>query len=302
MMVKLAKNVWRLVGVVGTAACVFIFILHPSFPTPDKLLVFMVFIAMMFSQAVEVLKRFGPFVALLLVYDSFRGIANHLNSHVHYTLMANFDKAVGFGKLPTVHLQNWLWHGHVQWYDFLFYLVYMAHFILPLALAVVVWKKRDTLYWRYVTSFVVLSFAGFITYVLYPAAPPWLAAERGYIQPIARVSSSVWGALGIQDFPSVYNKISPNLVAAVPSLHTAYATLIAIIVSRWFKWKYRWFVWVYPILMYLGTIYMGEHYLFDALLGSAYAVAAYILSPKLLRYLIRLKMQFMDRRQTSRSA
>jgi membrane-associated phospholipid phosphatase len=275
--------IWRVIGAIGTVTCAVIFARHPSFPTPDKLVVFIIFVAMMFNQALEAVKRFVPFVALLLVYESFRGLATHLNKHVHYTFMANFDKILGFGRLPTARLQDWWWHGTVQWYDFLFYLVYMLHFVLPLGLAVIVWKTRDKLYWRYVTSFVVLSFAGFITYVLYPAAPPWMASDKGLIEPITRVSSYVWGALGIQDFPSVYNKISPNPVAAVPSLHAAYATLIALIVTRWFTWKYRWLIWMYPMLMYLGTIYMGEHYLFDALLGSLYAVVAYLVSPWVLQ-------------------
>lgn len=274
-----SSQLWRIVGALGAIVWLGIFITHPSFPTPDKLVILIVLIAMMFNQAIEAVKRFVPFVALLLVYESFRGLATHLNNHVHYTFMIKVDKFLGFGQLPTTRLQSWWWHGHVRWYDFLFYLVYMLHFVLPLALAVIVWRTRDRFYWRYVTSFVVLSFAGFLTYVLYPAAPPWLAAERGYLVPMTRVSSYVWGALGIQDFPSVYNKISPNLVAAVPSLHAAYATLIAIIVTRWFNGRWRWLVWIYPLLMYLGTIYMGEHYLFDAVLGSAYAVLAYVSAP-----------------------
>ncbi|MDB5163762.1 MAG: hypothetical protein JWS12_380 [Candidatus Saccharibacteria bacterium] len=243
----------------------------------------MTFVAMMFNQAQEALKRLVPFVGLLVVYESFRGLSAHLNSHVHFTFMANFDKVIGFGQLPTVRLQQWLWQGHVQWYDFLFYIIYMLHFVLPLALAIVVWKKRDKLYWRYMTTFIVLSFGGFLTYVLYPAAPPWMASDQDFIHPIAHISGYVWGALGIQDFPSVYNKISPNLVAAVPSLHAAYATLIAIFVIKWFNNRYRWLVLIYPFLMYLGTIYMGEHYLFDALLGSLYAAAAYLVSPWILK-------------------
>ena len=41
----------QIVGAIGTLVCVIIFALQPSFPTPDKLLVFMTFVAMLISTA-----------------------------------------------------------------------------------------------------------------------------------------------------------------------------------------------------------------------------------------------------------
>ena len=171
------KKLFRILGAVGTVACLIIFIHEPSFPTPDKLLLFLTFVAMAYGQAVELLKRLGPFVAMLVIYESFRGLAHHLNTHVNFLFMPRFDNWL-FGTLPTVTLQNWLWHGHVQWYDFVLYITYMMHFVMPLGLAILIWKLRDKYYWRYVGSFVMLSFGGFLTYLLFPAAPPWMARIR----------------------------------------------------------------------------------------------------------------------------
>lgn len=244
---------------------------------------------MCFGQAEAMLKRLLPFVGLLIAYESFRGLAHHLNAHVHYTWMPNFDRWM-FGVLPTARLQQWLWHGQVQWYDFIFYLAYMAHFIAPIALALLIWRYRDKFYWQYVSTFVVLSFAGFLTYLLYPAAPPWMAADRGIIEPIIRVSSKVWFALGIQDFPSVYNKIAPNPVAAVPSLHTAYAVLFTIFITKLFGKKWGLLSAIFPFLIIFGTIYQGEHYAIDAILGIIYAFAAYLFTSFLFKKLSRLWM------------
>lgn len=270
------KRLLQGIGIIGTIVCLVIFIRRPSWPTPDKLIIFLTFVFMALAQARDMLKRLLPFVALLLIYDSFRGIAPKLNTRVNYMFMYDFDKWL-FGGLPTAQLQSLLWRGSVQWYDFAFYLIYMLHFVLPLALAIVIWKKRDSYYWRYVTSFVVLSFAGFITYVLYPAAPPWMSSDMGLIPHIERVSTHVWAALGIQDFPSVYNKIAPNAVAAVPSLHAAYATLFAIFVTKLFSRRWAAVAWLYPAVLYIGIVYQGDHYVFDALLGILYAVCAYYL-------------------------
>ncbi|HSX17531.1 MAG TPA: phosphatase PAP2 family protein [Patescibacteria group bacterium] len=264
----------RGIGVLGTIACLILFIGDPSWPTPDKLLVFMTFVFMTFSQALAMLKHIGPVVAIILVYESFRGLVPSLNTHVHYTMMAHADRLFS-NTLPTEWLQRLLWHGHVMWYDFVFYGAYMLHFILPLGLMVLIWKFRDEHYWRVASTYLVLSFTGFLTFLAYPAAPPWMASANGYIPHITRVSSEVFSAMGIHDFPSLYNKMAPNPVAAVPSLHAAYATLLVIFVWRYFGRKWGMLATIYPLLIWVGTVYMGEHYAFDELLGIAYAVAAY---------------------------
>jgi hypothetical protein len=279
---------FQAVGVLGVLFCIGVFVQAPSFPTPDKLVVFLTFVFMIFGQARELLKRLLPFAALLIVYESFRGVVPHLNRHVNYMWMPGVDRLMGFGELPTIWLQRWWWHGAVQWYDFVFYLFYMLHFILPFALAIVVWKMRDKDYWRYVTAYLVTSFSGFLTFLAFPAAPPWMASAKGLIEPLTRISSDVWFALGIHDFPSVYNKISPNPVAAVPSLHAAYATLFAIFAITLFRTKWRYLALVYPLMIYVGTVYQGEHYAIDEILGIVYAVGAFFAAPYVLRFIQRI--------------
>jgi hypothetical protein len=270
------------VGVVGSLGSVGIFLIEPSFLTPDKLLVFAVFVGLLFGQAKQVFIRLAPFVALLLVYESFRGIVPGLNHRVNYTWMPEVDRWM-FGSLPTETLQRWWWNGQTQWYDFVFYLPYMLHFVLPLGLAIVVWKTREHEYWRYVTAFVGISFAAFVIYLLFPAAPPWMSSNMGLIEPISRVSSSVWLSLGINDFPSLYSQIAANPVAAVPSLHAAYATLFTMFIIGFFKSRWRYVSLIYPVLIYVGTVYQGEHYVIDAILGVVLAVAGFYSSPYIAR-------------------
>lgn len=278
---KLTGTQW--LGAVGSLLCVAIFIREPSFPTPDKLLVFATFVFLFLGQATEMLKRFVPLVGLLLVYESFRGIVPHLNNNVNYTWMPDVDRWMFFGNLPTAWLQSHLWHGSVQWYDFVLYLTYMLHFVLPLALAVAVWKLYDSEYWRYAAAYLTASFAAFVTFLLFPAAPPWMSSDMGIIEPIERVSSHVWAALGIHDFPSLYNQIAPNPVAAVPSLHAAYATLFALFAITLFKSRWRYLSLIYPLFIYFGTVYQGEHYVIDEILGAVYAVLAFLAAPYVVR-------------------
>lgn len=279
-MQKIKLNTFRYIGIIGTIACLALFIRQPSFPTPDKLLFFLTFVFMIYGHAIRMLKRLLPFVALLLVYESFRGIAPHLNTHVNYSFAPRFDQYF-FGDLPTHYLQSWLWHGSVSWYDFVFYIPYMLFFVLPLALALLVWKTRDEYYWRVVSTYVTVFFGGFLTFLIFPAAPPWMASQNNYIEPIVRVSSHVWYALGVKDFPSLYNHIAPNPVAAIPSLHSAAATLLSIFIFKIYGKRWGYISLIYPALIFVGVMYQGEHYFFDVFAGICYAFIGYLVVAKL---------------------
>ena len=270
----LPKYTWQVVGFVGLAAALLLYALNPSFPTPDKLLIVLLFAFMAFRMGKQLFIRLAPFVGLMLVYEFFRGLIPMLNQRVAYEWMPAVDIWM-FGGLPTAILQDWWWTGTVQWYDSALYLPYLLHFVLPLVLALLIWRYHEKLYWQYVTSFVILCFAAFFTFLAMPAAPPWLASDKGYIEPITRVSSNVWASLGVQDFPSLYNKIAANPVAAVPSLHAGFATLFAIYVFVVFGKKWGALATIYPIIIYVGTIYTGEHYFIDELLGSIYAIIVF---------------------------
>ena len=237
---------------------------------------------MAYGQAWQLFKRLFPFVAVILVYESFRSAADRLNTHVNYTLAPHIDKFL-FGNLPTVYLQNWWWQGHTSWYDYVLYIPYLFHFILPLGLAILVWKTRETHYWRVVSTYLVVAFGAFATFFIMPAAPPWLASQNHIIQPITRISSDVWAGLGLRDFPSVYNHIAPNQVAAIPSLHAAWAVLLLIFVYKLYGRKWALLAAIYPLLIFIGTVYEGEHYVFDIIAGIVYAIIGYLITPRIMR-------------------
>ncbi len=227
---------------------------------------------------VRIVVELGPLVLLLAAYDSLRSIAPLVNHRVHFTEMVRFDRSLTGGDIPTYYLQKWLYHGHLNWYDFYFYALYMLHFIIPLILAVLIWRYRPYLYRRYMIAFLLLSYAAFMTYLAFPAAPPWMASEMHLITQIHKISTDVWWALGVRDITAFYKTISPNLVAAVPSLHAAYPTMILLFITRAFGWRWGLALAWYPASIWLGVVYMGEHYVFDVLLGISYAVIAFVVT------------------------
>ncbi len=268
-----------------TVVTVVVFItLQRNFWTPDTLFLVLLGVFFVFGQARMFITRFGPFILLLLAYDSFRGIADDLNHNVHFYEMINIDRVWFGGNLPTSVLQSWWWHGHVQWYDFYFYFLYTLHFLAPLLLAVLIWKVREKLYWPFVAALVALSFMAFVTYIIFPAAPPWMASNMGYIEPIHRISSDVWYAMGVTNFSEVYANISPNAVAAVPSLHAAYPMLFVLFLNMMFGWRRVWWAMFYPASVWVGIVYLGEHYVFDVVLGVIYALIIYALTTRFIAW------------------
>ena len=213
-----------------------------------------------------------PLAAVLLAYDASRGLADGLGATVHVAEPAAADRWLALGSLPTVVLQR---HWDAAWWEALASLVYSSHFVVtPLVLAVL-WVRNREHWVRFVRLVVLLSAAGLVTYVLYPAAPPWLAAKDGVIEPVERLSSAGWAVLGLPKAGALLegSQAQVNQVAAVPSLHTAFAVLVclALLPAATRSWQ-RVLLVTYPVLMALVLVWAGEHYVVDTLLGAAYAV------------------------------
>ncbi|HSJ19568.1 MAG TPA: phosphatase PAP2 family protein [Nocardioidaceae bacterium] len=244
--------------------------------TPDVVFLVLLSIAVAFGQARPFLFRLLPFLGLLALYQGFRSVADDLNEKVNFAAMIEADRLLFRGALPTHVLQEWWWSGSVRWHDFFFYGLYTIHFLTPFLLAVIIWKYRDHFYWRYLGAFVALNFAAFATYLVFPAAPPWMASELGHIEPLTQIQRDIWGVMGLS-YSQLYPRMSPNLVAAVPSLHSAYPLLIALVASRLFGIRRTLWIFAYPAAMWIGVVYLGEHYVIDVFLGAVYAGAAFLL-------------------------
>jgi membrane-associated phospholipid phosphatase len=245
--------------------------------TPDLVFLCLVILFVAYGNGWEFIRRFSPFVGLLATYDALRGVVPYVSKHVHYTLMYDFDRWLGFGTIPTIRLQHALNAGPLHWYDRFFFGLYTVHFLTPVLLGILIWRLRDASYWRYMWSFVVLSYGAFLTYLAFPAAPPWMASRDHYIPYVEPVQHHIWNNLSVHSVPNLYEMFGPNQVAAVPSLHSAYPTLIALFVFELFGRRWGLLAMIYPISMWIGVMYLGEHYLFDVLAGALYAVISFVL-------------------------
>lgn len=131
---------------------------------------------------------------------------------------------------------------------------------------------------RFTWTFFLLNVAGFVTHHALPAAPPWYFHAHGCVIDVAALPDAgpnllrVDALLGFDYFRSYYARSSETF-GALPSLHVAYPTLLALEAWPYLNRARRVAAVSYAALMCFAAIYLDHHWVLDVLLGLAYTVA-----------------------------
>ncbi len=219
-----------------------------------------------------------PLLAALILYDHTRGIADTLGMPLQVSGVVDVERWLFGGTVPTVWLQERLFESTVRWWDVGAALIYFSHFVVPWVLAAAFYMWSRPLWVSYIRRVLLLTYAGLLTYVLLPAAPPWYASARtgDIAEPVYRLVGRGWNELGLRSANAWLSDAQggANEVAALPSLHAGFAMLVA--VTLWplaRRWWLRVLVVAYPLAMAFTLVYGGEHYVVDVLLGWLYVAA-----------------------------
>jgi len=260
-----ARNVWLIQVGFLLLLCAW-FLLRGIFPSIAALFAFSIILFGWRSQVRGLLRDLLPFFVLLLTYQALRGYADDLAPfEIHITDLIGYEKALFGGVIPASWIQTRL--AGSFWAPIVNYtagVLYMAHFVTPLLVAILLWKRRKSYYWPYVIGFLILTYAGFLTYLLYPACPPWLAYMNGFLdQPVE-----------MHSFRGLIEFAGPNMVAAMPSLHVAYPTFIACFLTYVFGRKAA-PVLLLPFAVGFATVVLGHHYVVDLLVGAVYGLVVF---------------------------
>ncbi len=265
-------------------------------------------------RMVAVIRDWLPFALVLIAYDLSRGAATLIGRPTLWHWQADADRAMFFGSMPTVWLQERLKMPTPPWWEVVISAVYMSFFILPYVIAGVLWL-RDREEWKaFVRLFVGLNLIALLIYALLPAAPPWAAARctsgdvaggpsgpgcmfrpargvpdggllgsmqftqdgaNGWVE---RIVGRGWGKLNLHSATALLDQgqASVNLVAAIPSLHAGMSAALAAFL--WTRVARRWrpLLIAYPLVMAFTLVYSAEHYVVDLLLGWALAALVII--------------------------
>ncbi len=270
--------------------------------TPDVVAVGFGLAALLLGRGKLFLRDWIPFVALFFAYELMRGYADKFGLPIHVTDVISLERIVGLGGLPTQFLQGLFHSGPASSPDNLAtisVIFYFLHFPLPLAIGFLLWLHQRRVYYDFVAALIVLSMAAFVTYLLLPVAPPWWADKFGYASGILHLRDNGFQGLvhlfGFGNYfysNNVYG-ISPNDVAAFPSLHAAYPFLAFLFARRAFG-RPGWLMLAYAACVWFAIVYLGEHWVVDIIGGVIYASAAYFVVMHGPRWAKRFMEQIVD--------
>ena len=124
---------------------------------------------------------------------------------------------------------------------------------------------------------VTVSVAGFVTYFIIPAVPPWLASRQGALPHTTRVEYEVWSHLGLPAIAKVFNGSTParqpgrgaavaarRVAAHGAAVHLADGPPRPVGVPRLPRRSWS-----------AVLVYGAEHYVSDILLGWAYTLVVF---------------------------
>lgn len=235
---------------------------------PEWVALALLVIAIALGRGRSFIVDWTPFLLLFFAYEAMRGFAARLAPHD----FSGLERWVFGGTIPTLTLQHAFYHpGVIGIQDLAAMVLYFMHFVLPIVVGFVFWVNSREHYWRFISALLLLSFLAFLTYLFYPSAPPWYSVP-GVVKINDQTVHRLWGYTLV----FVYHAFNPNQFAAFPSLHAAYPALAAVYAWR----RYRALgiglvVWTLAVM--LAIVYLGEHYVVDAIASIFYVAAATII-------------------------
>lgn len=154
--------------------------------------------------------------------------------------------------LTTHHVLSQLAAGYYQY----------THVTAALIVLAAAWIWRPDAYPRARNALVLTNVVALVVFAVYPTAPPRLLPTAGYIDSVARVFGTAGAPI-------------PDQYAALPSLHLAWATWVAVVGGMLVRRRaLRWLLWLYPLTTGLVVVATANHYLVDVGTGVAVGLAA----------------------------
>jgi PAP2 superfamily len=242
--------------------------------SPDYLLLALVPLAVATGRLNAFVRDWVPFMALFLGYEAMWGVAPKTGIAPHVGDVLHIERELFGGIDPSAWLQARL--GSVHWLVVACTVFYFCHFAFPVAIGMVLWLVDRPIFLRFVVTLLAMSFSAFVFFVLLPTAPPWLAHDWGYLPGVHKlINTALPSALS-----PYYRLLDSNPTAAFPSLHAAYPLLGAFALSRVDR-RAGALTLFWCCAVWFSIVFLGEHYVVDALGGIALATASWVIMNRL---------------------
>ncbi len=228
----------------------------------------------------QFLRDWWYFLAGLIIWNLSGPVAAQSSFPAHLNFMLQTDRTLFLGHDPVSLIQLHLADGtHVNALDVITSLAYNLHVPEPYIAGYFLWRLNRLVYLQFSAAALLLLLVGFITFIVFPAVPPWAAAKwygdvPGVVNRFGLTLRS--HPLPFHGTPIFYLfTFKGDAIAAFPSEHAAFPLLELLAFSRCTG---RWVVGalsVWVLFVLFTILYLGEHWVTDALAGYLYALVIF---------------------------
>jgi hypothetical protein len=222
-----------------------------------------------------------PMALLALVYDAMRFVQNVglTADRVHVCDLRALDMKLASVQIEGVRssVHDYFQLHATQTLDLLCAIPYGIFMYVSLAFAVLLYFRDYARLQRFAWCFFILNIAGFVTYHIYPAAPPWYYHAHGCTVDLASRASEgpnlarVDRWLGVSYFAGFYGRAN-DVFGAVPSLHVGYPLMIVLYAWPMTRAFGRTLALAFFLAMCFSAVYLDHHWIADVLLGVVYTL------------------------------
>jgi membrane-associated phospholipid phosphatase len=218
--------------------------------------------------------QLGIWFGFLLIYQVARGVADRGadEAFANGQMLIDLERSLtGLIEIDIQHLVIGAGDGLVQLVNWTYWNSQFT--VIGLTLVWVYFARNDN-FLRLRNTLLLANVIGLIGFVAMPTAPPRLFPEVGFIDTLATASGINHGSGLIE--------LASNQFAAMPSLHSADALILAIMLVPLVRNPLAKLVWVlWPAWVWFTVMATGNHYWIDiaagaALVGVAVSLMAYV--------------------------
>jgi membrane-associated phospholipid phosphatase len=210
--------------------------------------------------------QLGLFALADLCYETVRGVAEGNTAGAFANARSIVDIEQGLGLFFEPGLQSWAM-DHRPLVDLANFMYVNSHFVMTTTVLVWLYLRHNKQFYFVRNMFMVAMALALVGYVTLPTAPPRFLPELGFVDTIAYYADV--------HHDSGFVTLFFNPYAAVPSMHVAFALMLAVPTIQLVRRKLVKVLWgLYPLVVTLVVIVTGNHWWLDAAAGAFVALGA----------------------------
>jgi hypothetical protein len=218
----------------------------------------------------DAIRQLALFAGAYYLYRIVRGIVDGQTGLAFENARNLVDAERALGLFFEPGLQAWA-EGQEWLLTFANWMYVNSHFVITTTFLIWLYIARNYAFYFVRNMFLVAMGLALVGYIAYPTAPPRFMPEWGFSDSVAQFV----GEKADQSANVLYNPF-----AAVPSMHVAFALMIAIPAIILVKHRVLKALWAfYPLVVTFVVMVTANHFWLDAALGAVVAaVSAYAAS------------------------